>query len=178
MRHSFGGWYYCDNFERLIWRWYREQQRLSPGSFNEFGWIVTGRVSRGLCSTGIINAPTALFNAPGMPWISALLFQKVVCSWKEAGVIRLTQDAWYPYSINWPAFIIIDSARPWCFPFFFDNPSFFSNETLMPLALLSGSSNVTKGINVVSRKTNLNVEHQESRLYNNSYYICACQHRL
>jgi hypothetical protein len=49
--------------------------------------------------------------------------------------------------------------KPWYFPFFFDNFSFFSNEALMPLALLSGSSNATKGINVGFREANLNVEH-------------------
>ena len=48
----------------------------------------------------------------------------------------------------------------------------------MPLALLSGSSNATKGINVGSREANLKVEHQESRLCTNSYYICARRHKL
>uniref|UniRef100_A0A2N9EUY3 Uncharacterized protein n=1 Tax=Fagus sylvatica TaxID=28930 RepID=A0A2N9EUY3_FAGSY len=68
--------------------------------------------------------------------------------------------------------------EPWYFLFFFDDPSLFSNETLMPPALLSGSFSATKGINVGSREANLNVEHQESRLCTNSCYICARQHRL
>ena len=76
-------------FERLIWHWIRAQQPLSPCVFNEFGWTVTGRASRGLCSVGIINAPTTLFNAPGMTWTSALRFWKAACLRKEGGIIRL-----------------------------------------------------------------------------------------
>ena len=61
-------------FERLIWHWLKVQQRPPPCAFNEFGWTVTGQASRGLCSAGIINTPTTLFNALGRTWTSALCF--------------------------------------------------------------------------------------------------------
>ena len=123
-----------------------------PYAYNEFGWTVTRRASRGLCLVGVINTLTTLINTSGMSWTSVLCFQKSARPSNEGNGICFPQTARSPFLLLWWSLGASGSSW-WAFPCHKGNQCWFLEK---PTSLLNTKRVACAPIPVISALVSTN----------------------